>query len=240
MTVAQATAGCYGHAMKLIVFDCDGTLADSQHMIVTAMERAFAANGLIAPLRDHVLSVVGLSLANAIVRLVPEHNGSLIEKLAGDYKTAFHELRRSGELEEPLYSGVREALSELASRENVLLGIATGKSRRGIEALLAREGLLEIFYTVQTADTHPSKPHPSMLHAAMAAAGVAPEAAIMVGDTTYDMEMARAAGVDAIGVAWGYHPESLLTAAGARAVIRESTLLGHGLAPYLPEAEFLS
>jgi phosphoglycolate phosphatase len=100
-----------------------------------------------------------------------------------------------------------------------VLGIATGKARRGIDRLFEREGWAHRFLTVQTADQHPSKPHPAMIRAAMAETGVGPERTVMVGDTTFDVEMALAAGVGALGVAWGYHHPEELRAAGAHGVI---------------------
>src|SRR3989304_4980803 len=121
--------------------------------------------------------------------------------------------RRPGH-REPLFPGVREALHVLSRRDNVLIGMATGKSRRGVDAVLAREGLRPFFATIQTADTHPSKPHPSMILAAMAEAGSEARGTVMIGDTTYDIEMARQAGVGAIGVGWGGHSGPALGAAG--------------------------
>lgn len=223
--------------MKLVIFDCDGTLVDSQHMICAAMDRAFDANGLGRLLPAAVLDVVGLSLGAAICRLIPDAHSSLVEKVAEDYKGAFQELRRSSPLEEPLYEGIRELLHELAGRERVVLGVATGKSRRGLDIVLAREGLTALFRTLQTADTHPSKPNPSMILAAMAEAGAEPRDTVMVGDTTFDVEMALAAGVSAVGVAWGYHRAEKLAAAGAHDVVTEPALLGSALAPYVSLVE---
>lgn len=205
--------------MKLVIFDCDGTLVDSQHMIVAAMETAFAAEGLAHPPRDKILSIVGLSLTNAITHLVPVRDEEMILRLAETYKGAFAELRKSPEHREPLFPGCREALMALAARPGVKLGIATGKSRRGVAALLEREELADIFATIQTSDTHPSKPHPAMLLEALAETGVAPEHAVMVGDTTFDIEMAISAGVHAIGVGWGYHPSDDLVRFGAHHMI---------------------
>jgi phosphoglycolate phosphatase len=221
--------------MKLIVFDCDGTLVDSQHMIVAAMDRAFVASGLPAPRREHVLGVVGLSLMPAIGRLLPAAGYGALHRLAEDYKLAFHDLRRTKRHQEPLYEGIRETITLLAAESGVLLGLATGKSRRGVETVLEREGLRGCFHTVQTADTHPSKPHPAMIHAAMAEAGAEPRDTLMIGDTTFDMEMARAAGVTALGVAWGYHPADELVAAGAAAVVARSRDLSRAVLPYLSD-----
>lgn len=212
---------------RLAVFDCDGTLVDSQHNIVVAMGDTFARNGLGAPPRSAVLSVVGLSLLEAMQALRPEDEPALHAALAADYKTAFQRMRARGLAEEPLYDGVAAALDAFESA-GWLLGVATGKSDRGLALCLEGHGLAKRFVTLQTADRHPSKPHPSMVALAMAEAGAAPETTVMIGDTSYDMAMARAAATRAIGVAWGYHPARVLRAAGADAIARHpSELLPH-------------
>ena len=204
---------------RLAVFDCDGTLADSQANICRAMETAYAGAGLVAPPRDAIRGIVGLSLVEAVAALAPEADAALHHRLAADYKAAFQHLRAAGELaHEPLYDGLVAALDALAA-DGWLLGVATGKSDRGLALLLAHHGLTDRFVTLQTADRHPSKPHPSMLEQAMAEAGAAPHMTVMIGDTSYDMAMARAAGARAIGVTWGYHDEAVLRAAGAQAIV---------------------
>lgn len=223
--------------MKLFIFDCDGTLVDSQHMIVAAMEGAFAARGLPRPERSAVLDVVGLSLDLAVAKLLPGEPREMIERTADDYKSAFQELRRNERHQEPLYEGVRDALDMLKARDDVLLGVATGKSRRGLDIVLDREGLRSHFHTLQTSDTHPSKPHPSMIHTAMAEAGAHADHTLMIGDTTYDIEMARAAGVAALGVAWGYHAVDDLKRAGATTVLKDSRELGPALIQLLDMME---
>ena len=131
--------------------------------------------------------------------------------------------------EEPPFPGALEALDELAARDDVLLGIATGKSRRGVDAIMNLHDLHGRFVTIQTADNHPSKPHPSMVATAIAEAGVLPQRTVMIGDTTYDMEMAKAAGARAIGVSWGYHPSESLLATGADALLSTFDELGAAL-----------
>lgn len=205
--------------VKLVIFDCDGTIVDSQHMIVAAMTAAFVEADLTAPPREAVLSVVGLSLVPAVARLVhdPREERQVL-RIAETYKSAFGALRNDPAHAEPLYPGAREAIMALAARDDVLLGVATGKSRRGVAMLFEREGLDIYFHTIQTADTHPSKPHPSMIETAIAEAGGHADQTVMIGDTTFDIEMARSAGVGALGVAWGYHPTAALTEAGAHHV----------------------
>lgn len=211
--------------MKLVIFDCDGTIVDSQHAIVEAMNMAFDAAGLARPARAHVLSIVGLSLPNACLRLLRDPDIELAATVAEHYKAAFQELRARPGHEEPMFPGAREAIAALAARPDYLLGVATGKSRRGVDILFEREGLTPYFHTIQTSDYHPSKPDPAMILQAMAEAGAAPDTTVMVGDTTFDVEMAEAAGVASIAVGWGYHPLNLLVAAGADAVIEDYATL---------------
>ncbi|MCJ2007593.1 HAD-IA family hydrolase [Methylobacterium sp. J-092] len=210
--------------MKLVVFDVDGTLVDSQHLIVAAQVTAFAENGLPAPSRAESLSVVGLSLPQAFRRLVGD-DGPVAE-LSESYKRAFNALRLDPDYEEPLFPGMGELIARLHARDDVRLGIATGKSRRGVDHLVAFNGWEGWFATTQTADDAPSKPDPAMLLQAMAEAGVGPSATVMVGDTSYDMAMAVAAGAAAIGVAWGYHPAGALFGAGAVTVVDTASALG--------------
>ena len=203
--------------MHLVVFDVDGTLVDSQHHIVAAQTRAFAAHGLTPPSRATALSVVGLSLEEAFVALAGSQ--APIAGLAEAYKGRLGRHPPPAALRGPHLSGrAPEALADLAARPGVVLGIATGKSRRGVAALLESQGWGKYFATLQTADDHPSKPHPAMLQAAMEETGIAAPATAMVGDTSFDMAMAVAAGARPLGVAWGYHEPAALRAAGAASV----------------------
>ena len=201
--------------MKLAIFDVDGTLVDSQAMIHASIHEAFSAEGLAVPDRKQALSVVGLSLIDAMRTLAPDHDSPRHERLAAAYKQAFWDLRASNAHPEDLFEGAIELLRKLHAREDVLLGIATGKSNRGVAHLIEKHGFDGWFTTIQTADDHPSKPHPSMIVTALAETGLSPEQAVMIGDTTFDIEMARAAGVWAAGVSWGNHHVDLLTRAGA-------------------------
>ena len=199
---------------RLAIFDCDGTLVDSQINICLAMEDCFARAGLAAPCREATRRVVGLSLVEAMQLMLPDSEPNLHAALAEDYKLAFQRLRGNGLVEEPLYDGVIELVDAL-EQGGWLLGVATGKSDRGLSLCLDHHGLSRRFVTLQTADRHPSKPHPSMIEQAMADAGSAAETTVMIGDTSYDMAMAKAAGVTAVGVAWGYHDAQELKDAGA-------------------------
>ena len=212
---------------RLAIFDCDGTLVDSQAHICLCMETAFARAGLAPPAHAAIRRLVGLSLVEFIALLVPNGDAALRAALVSHYRTAFFELRESGAMDdEPLFAGIADALTQLAD-DGWLLGVATGKSDRGLAHILTAHGLTGYFVTLQTADRHPAKPHPAMVHAALAEAGVAPERAAMIGDTSYDMLMARAAGVRAVGVGWGYHLPAELTGAGAHGVaLRVADLTG--------------
>ncbi len=203
--------------MKLAVFDCDGTLVDGQAAVCDAMEAAFAQAGLPAPDRGQVRRIVGLSLPQAIRSLAPDAPPTRQSAAVEAYKAAFRATREQGLLEEPLFDGLRELLSELHAA-GWSLAVATGKSDRGLRACLAAHAIDHLFCSLQTADRHPSKPDPAMLDAALQEAGAQPDQAVMIGDTSFDMAMARAAGVRGIGVAWGYHSPQELRACGAEAV----------------------
>ncbi|MEJ6404090.1 HAD-IA family hydrolase [Yoonia sp. 2307UL14-13] len=196
--------------LRLAIFDVDGTLVDSQAEIMAAMTLAFASEGLEMPARPAVLSIVGLSLAEAFARLVPQTETVQQGRLVGAYKDAFADLRTNDKELGPLFPGAREVLDTLRAQDHTLLAVATGKSRRGLDKVLERHGLTGFFHSEQVADHHPSKPHPSMINTALAETGVNPRAAVMIGDTTYDMDMARGAGVKTIGVSWGYHDANTL------------------------------
>jgi phosphoglycolate phosphatase len=188
-------------------------------MILTAMTEAYGTHGLLLPERETLLSVIGLSLTEAFTALGKGDARFPVATLAEHYRLAFHALRASGEHMEPLYPGAADAVGELARRDGVVLGIATGKSQRGVRLVLTHHGLIEHFITIKTADDAPSKPDPGMVIAAMREAGVDATDTVVVGDTVYDIAMARAAGAAAIGVTWGYHEAAALGEAGAFAVI---------------------
>lgn len=217
--------------MKLVLFDVDGTLVDSQNLIVAAQQAAFGAFGLEPPSRERSLSIVGLSLVEAFTVLVGPKGP--IEGLVEAYKSSFFTLRQDPALAEPLFPGANACLDWLKGREDVFLGIATGKSRRGVSHLLERHGWHEVFATIQTADDAPSKPHPGMILQAMEELGVAPEDTAMIGDSSFDMAMARAAGVLPIGVSWGFQPVAALQEAGAGPIVHSYSELDPVLQGFL-------
>jgi len=201
--------------LRLVIFDMDGTLVDSKAFILMAMARAFETSGHALPAQAEVLATIGLSLQQVVSRLLPGLDRVENRAMTKHYEQTFLDLRAElgGEVHTPLYPGARAALERLHGIDGVLLGVATGKSRRGLDHAYAAHDMGHFFLTSQTADTHASKPHPSMLHQALADTGVDAMRAVMIGDTEFDMEMGRAAGVATIGVSWGYHPVSRLAAA---------------------------
>lgn len=196
--------------LRLVIFDVDGTLVDSQAEIVAAMTLAFQSEEMALPDRATVLSIVGLSLAEAFRVLCPDAGQAQRARLVDAYKGAFMQLRSENQEMGPLFPGAREALDLLQGQDHTLLAVATGKSRRGLDKVLERHGLTGVFHSEQVADHHPSKPNPSMILTALNETGVLPHRAVMLGDTTYDMDMARAAGIRKIGVTWGYHAAETL------------------------------
>ncbi|QUJ75664.1 HAD-IA family hydrolase [Sulfitobacter albidus] len=201
--------------LRLVIFDVDGTLVDSQADIIGAMTLAFAAEDLAMPDRATVLAQVGLSLHVMMPRLVPQADAATHGRLVEGYKAAYMQLRatRGAAESSPMYPGALQTLQRLHAQPEVLLGVATGKSRRGLDKLIEGHALEGLFVTQQVADTHPSKPHPAMLEAALSETGVEAVHAVMVGDTSYDMEMAASAGITGIAVSWGYHDRTQLGAA---------------------------
>lgn len=216
---------------RLVVFDMDGTLIDSQHLIVDAMTRAFAQVGHPLPERAAILGIVGLSLHEAMMALMPHLPEVETRALAACYVEAFVAQRAAGgaAAHAPLYPGARAALDRLSACPGTLLGVATGKARPGLVHTFEAHGIGDLFVTTQTADAHPSKPHPSMLYQSLADTGCAALRAVMVGDTEFDIAMGRAAGFATVGVAWGYHPRMRLEAAGADIVIESFDALDAAL-----------
>lgn len=202
---------------RLAIFDCDGTLVDSQANICMAMEHAFDEAGLTPPSRHATRRIVGLSLVEAMRILLPEADSDVHSDMAERYRASYLILRNNGLEHEPLYDGMASVLSKL-NETGWLLGVATGKSDRGLERCLDHHGIRGLFVTLQTADRHPSKPHPAMVYQALADAGVGAANAVVIGDTVYDIHMGKAAGTRTIGVNWGYHPVDELRAAGADAI----------------------
>lgn len=203
-------------ARRLVIFDVDGTLIDSQAHIVTCVGEAFGALGQTPPARGRVLSMVGLSLTEAFAMLAPDADPATQAALQDRYKAAFGAIHQTA-APAPPFPGADEVLEALSAVPGTVLAVATGNSRRGLDRILGQRGWARHFASTQTASEHPSKPHPSMIRAALAETGVAAGRTAMIGDTRWDIDMGKAAGVATVAVDWGYHPAADL---GADAVLR--------------------
>ncbi|MGB3337418.1 MAG: HAD-IA family hydrolase [Devosia sp.] len=213
--------------MRLVVFDMDGTLIDTQALISEHMAATFAGRGLDAPSPAQARRVIGLSLPLAIARLAHSDDSVLIDQLVEDYRTHYRTSLLTDGNREGLVPGALEALGALRALPDTVLGIATGKGLSGVHRILALHGLTDYFVTLQTPDHNPSKPHPGMLETAMRETGATPQQTVMIGDTTFDIEMGVAAGCRTVGVTWGYHEPRELIAVGANTMIdRYDQLVG--------------
>lgn len=204
--------------LKLAIFDCDGTLVDGQHMIISAMQQASEKCKIPYPGDEPVRRIVGLSLFEAITTIYPNISSNDHDALHKEFIEHFQYLRTLDDHSEPLYEGILEVLNQLKN-SGMLLGVATGKSARGLKNTLENHGLEDHFVTLNTADDGPGKPDPSMINVALSDTGVMRENAFMIGDTTYDMIMAAHAGVRSVGVTWGYHAKDELISSGANHII---------------------
>lgn len=215
--------------LQLVVFDWDGTLMDSEARIVSCLRAAGAELGLPA-LDDGVLrNVIGLGLKEAIETLHPEAGPEGWRAFADRYRNNF--LASDGAAS-PLFDGALELLTRL-QRRGVLLAIATGKSRRGLDRALTEQGCARLFHATRCADETFSKPHPQMLLELMEELGVTPDETLMVGDTEYDLQMARSAGVAAVGVAYGVHAPQRLLACSPLACVGDIAELTAWLEHYI-------
>ena len=198
---------------RVLVFDWDGTIIDSASAIAECIRLAAADIGLAVPTKEQASHVIGLGLHDALKHAVPDLRQEQMMEFVARYR--YHFLSREDSM--GLFDGMRELL-EAMSRERTL-GIATGKSRRGLERALEATGLRAYFQASRCADETNPKPHPAMLLELMGELDVAPEAALMIGDTSHDLEMARAAGIDALAVTYGAHPENNLRACGPKGCV---------------------
>jgi phosphoglycolate phosphatase len=196
----------------LIVFDWDGTLMDSTRVIARSLQNACGDIGIAVPSDSDALFVIGLGLADTFKRVAPGLDEEGQRKLAERYR--HHFLAR--EHESPLYDGVPELLADLHGRGR-RLAVATGKARRGLERALDSTGLRPWFEATRCADEGFAKPHPDMLLMLLDITGVEPHRAVMVGDTTHDLELAANAGIDAVAVSYGAHDDPLLRTRPAKA-----------------------
>ncbi|KQS80255.1 HAD family hydrolase [Rhizobium sp. Leaf384] len=203
--------------MQLVLFDCDGTLVDSAGVIHATMAQTFQAFDRVPPSLEETKSIIGLTLDIAIARLTGEpHVDDRALAMTAHYKAIYADVRAAGLSEQP-FAGIAALMQTLARRPDLVIGAVTGKSRRGLDMIRTAHGF--DFRVSRTADDCPSKPHPAMVTECCAEAGFAPGDTLVIGDAIYDMQMAKSAGVTAIGVSWGYAPTSALLAAGANHIV---------------------
>lgn len=207
-----------GDALRLVVFDWDGTLMDSPRRIVHCLQRACEALGREVPPDDALRDIIGLGVEAAVERLFPGADSAFVGAFATTYRQCY--LGADDAPETPLFPHVTPLLDWLDQR-GVLLAVATGKSRRGLDQALESTGLQGRFVATACGDEHPSKPSPVMLEHVMTRCGVERSRARMVGDSVYDLQMARAAGVPSLAVAHGVHDDQRLADEGPLAVVRD-------------------
>jgi len=203
--------------VKLVIFDFDGTLVDSRPLILESHRIVFAEYRLPAPPPGQILSLVGKSLDVILTELAgPE---APILDMVRAHDLLLPRLRADPSFAEQPFDGAGRLLHQLSTTDDTVLGLATGHRTDTVGPALQALGWSSFFKTIQAADTAPSKPHPAMLLQALAATNVPAEDAIFVGDTVFDMQMAKAAGLRSVGVSWGYHQAERLTEAGAHRVV---------------------
>jgi len=220
--------------MKLIIFDIDGTLVDSRDIILQCFSKAFDELGLPQLDEERVLSIVGLSLPQACQELVGD---DAAQALVRYYQENFIRISTQMEKTGPkLFAGIAELIEKLSALPDIMLGLATGNSFRGVNRLLDAYNWHEHFVTIQTADNAPSKPHPAMLLQAMEECGTEKPDTIMIGDTSFDIDMAVAAGIPSIGVVWGNHTKERLIQAHASHIAHDSAELSALLSSFSAQA----
>lgn len=202
--------------MKLIVFDFDGTLVDSRALILECHRSVFTEFGLPLPSPRDSLALIGRSLELVLAQLAGPQ--APIQDMVRAYGRTLARHRAEPAFAEQPFDGIPSLLRDLSRTPGVSLGIATGHTSAGVIPALESHGWRHYFKTIQAADMAPSKPHPAMLLQALQATGAKPEEAIFIGDTSFDMGIVRAANLEGLGVAWGYHTAERLFAAGANRV----------------------
>lgn len=214
--------------MKLVLFDCDGTLVDSAALIHETMRRTFARFGKPEPTLEDTKAIIGLTLDIAIARMQAKpHAGTEEVEMTAYYKSLFSTVRHELGFQEPLFDGIRQLIDTIGPRQDLLIGAVTGKSRRGLNLIMETHGFDKYFIVGRTADDCPSKPHPAMVTECCDETGAVLADTLVIGDAVYDMQMAKAAGAKAIGVSWGYASVEELNAAGADAIVHHPRELLH-------------
>lgn len=205
--------------MRLVIFDADGTLVNSQAVILEGMRQVFLEFGYTPPPVTSMLASIGLSLNLLFAMLLQREVDEEIEQMSASYKKRFFNLKKIPELYSPLYDGIDEIIETLSAQPETLLAIATGKSRRGLNEMVDTFGYRDKFIALRSADDCPSKPHPAMILECCEIAGCDVLQTVMVGDSSYDMQMAIQAGTRALGVSWGYQDIASLEKSGAHAIV---------------------
>jgi phosphoglycolate phosphatase len=211
---------------SLIILDCDGTLVDSAGHIAAVFNEAIVTFGYAPLPPERIARIIGLSFDDALNHLLPGSSPDERARIIHAYR-ARYAVDAAGR--DPLFAGVRDFLDSVR-HQGRHLAMATGKSRAGAMRIIAEHGLSDYFLSVKTGDVCRPKPHPEMLFQILDEMGIHPDRAIMVGDTTFDVAMARAAGIRAVGVGWGAHEADELLEAGAALVVPGLP----DLAPHLP------
>lgn len=221
--------------MKLVLFDCDGTLVDSAPVIHECMRRTFVDYGYAEPRFEATKSIIGLTLDIAIGQILGIELGQRTAEMTARYKEHFILYRSDPDFAEPAFAGIHNLVGALGQIDDVILGVVTGKSRNGLDRVLEHQGFENHFVTRRTADDCPSKPHPAMVLECCDEVGIAPENTVVIGDAIYDMQMARSAGAKAFGVAWGYAEHEALNAAGAHAVLTAPHEFNHHFSRHMKD-----
>lgn len=206
------------HRFKLLAFDMDGTLIDSLAAIVDASIEAFDGMPFETPSPDQVRQVVGLPLELCVEHWAPDANRQEVLELTERYRVAFRGQRARGDINERPYAHVMDTLHSL-THDEIFMAVVTGKDRRGLDSVLAHHDFGHFFHSLQTPDNNPSKPAPDMVWTANTETATDVRDTVVIGDTSFDMEMARNAGAFAIGVTYGNHEEAILQRAGAHLLI---------------------
>jgi len=225
------------HRFKLLAFDMDGTLIDSLAAIVDASVEAFAGTNFATPSEAQVRDVVGLRLEHCVERWAPSANPAEVLELTERYRMAFRGQRARGDQNVRLYDGVTATLNAL-NHDETFMAVVTGKDRRGLDATLATHDFGQHFHSLQTPDTNPGKPAPDMVWTANNETATDARDTVVIGDTSFDMEMARNAGAFAVGVTYGNHTEETLRQSGAHLLINSFAELPAALAT-LSHEDFL-
>jgi phosphoglycolate phosphatase len=220
--------------MRLVVFDCDGTLVDSQQAIVRSTETALSAFDLPTPERRAILYAVGLPVDVAMRRHAPDVDDATLGKIIELFRDTYRDLSLQDDRGQIMFDGMHDLICTLGQQDETLLAVVTMKSRRGLGRVVDAYNIRDYFQSLKSADDGPGKPAPDLLIDAMAECGVTPAQTVMVGDTSFDMLMAKAANVRAIGVGWGYQDIDELEEAGADDIVVTPDALAQLLSDFQP------